>query len=375
MVLSFFYGGMVMVSRSRSSRGFTLVELLVVIAIIGILVGLLLPAVQAAREAARRMSCMNNLKQIGLAALNFESTYKYFPTAGDCGDAMWNNALAKAPLYGFENGNWLYQILPYLEQDPLYRSRGTNGWLEGAPSMIETPIPGYSCPSRGPRFCVRAGFTVPFFLNDYAGVIGAWRDDTTTYTDWGPHPWNSGDPEPPKKYQETWSGIIVKGGHVRTVGANPPKVTKFANIGVKDVTDGLSNTILVMEKAANAQNRNISVGRWDDWWEYGYLHPSDFSVMRVASNALPGNDPWNMLRDVEHGLISDSQPRHPKAIAKASSNGGRTQEIGFGSAHSGVTIAAVGDGSVRAIQNSIRPHLLDKLGKRADGTLSSFDSQ
>lgn len=95
----------------RSRKGFTLVELLVVIAIIGILVGLLLPAVQAAREAARRMQCSNNLKQLGLAVLNYESTYKHLPSMGYIGENG-------AP--GLGEGNYTFsftmQILPYIEQ-------------------------------------------------------------------------------------------------------------------------------------------------------------------------------------------------------------------------------------------------------------------
>lgn len=101
----------------RQRTGFTLVELLVVIAIIGILVGLLLPAVQAAREAARRMQCSNNLKQLGLSILNYESTYKRLP-------AMGYEGTQGAP--GIGRGNWPYsfsmQILPYIEQTNLYNA-------------------------------------------------------------------------------------------------------------------------------------------------------------------------------------------------------------------------------------------------------------
>jgi len=93
------------ISPLKYRRGFTLVELLVVIAIIGILVGLLLPAVQAAREAARRMQCSNNMKQLGLAMLNYETTYKAFPS---------NNPLAVRPGDGlrYVQGPWTIALCP-----------------------------------------------------------------------------------------------------------------------------------------------------------------------------------------------------------------------------------------------------------------------
>ena len=133
-------------SLSRRKRaGFTLVELLVVIAIIGILVGLLLPAVQAAREAARRMQCSNNMKQIGLAFLNYESAYKSFP-------ASW---YVNPPVPPYNIQSCGVGLLPFLEQSPLYnqfdsRFSSTN---EGGPisqknvTVISTPLSTFVCPS------------------------------------------------------------------------------------------------------------------------------------------------------------------------------------------------------------------------------------
>jgi prepilin-type N-terminal cleavage/methylation domain-containing protein len=120
-------------------HGFTLVELLVVIAIIGILVALLLPAVQAAREAARRGQCTNNLKQLSLAFQNYHDTYGVFPAFNFpvAGTANWNSHGA------------LTMILPFIEQEPLYDQIDfTTGWDSGANASVRyTQIDGFRCPS------------------------------------------------------------------------------------------------------------------------------------------------------------------------------------------------------------------------------------
>src|SRR5256885_9465426 len=108
---------------SSRRTGFTLIELLVVIAIIAILIGLLLPAVQKVREAAARTQCINNLKQIGVALHNHESTYGYFPTAGAQSAAL----DVPAAQVGFETKGWAYQILPFIEQDNLYKIAQAGG--------------------------------------------------------------------------------------------------------------------------------------------------------------------------------------------------------------------------------------------------------
>ncbi|WP_153556104.1 DUF1559 domain-containing protein [Roseimaritima sediminicola] len=155
-------------------QGFTLVELLVVIAIIGVLVGLLLPAVQAAREAARRMSCGNNMKQLGLAMQNYHDTYKSFPPAASGTDTGSNHNGGRLSFF--------VGMLPYLEQQPLYDTIMANNGQTGHPgspttfqSWADTDLPFLTCPSD-------AGFQDRD--RGKTSYVGNKGDRTTALTDW-----------------------------------------------------------------------------------------------------------------------------------------------------------------------------------------------
>ena len=343
-------------------RGFTLVELLVVIAIIGVLVALLLPAIQAARESARRSQCLNNLRQLGVACQLYESSNKVFPTAGGVVQQFFSE-LAK-PLHGFESAGWMYQILPYVEQQALYNLREGDGGSNAGfvkTRMCEVKVPTFNCPSRNNRICV-VGIDV-YALGDYAGVMASWNDVGWPGFAWQTTAVPASDPATGLT-EETlvWTGILAKGGQVRL--GNPPQVWKFARVGTKSIEDGTSNTILLSEKSVQAQHWTPNAQPHPHWELYGYYVGADWPHMRqFGALTQPSGNP-----NPEVPVRGDNDPR------PGNNPSNPPQELGFGSAHPGIICAVFGDGSTRTISNDADLIVLDSLGKRADQSTVSVEN-
>jgi len=343
--------------RHRRSA-FTLIELLVVIAIIAILIGLLLPAVQKVREAAARTQCQNNLKQIGLALHNHDSTYGYLPTAGGQSEALG----VSASLVGTPTAGWAYQILPYIEQDNLHRiaeATGAYTWSSAiGKAPVEVPVKTFQCPSRGSgRVSQVASWGSIYALNDYAGVQIEWVSGGG---------WQLNSP-PGTNVGQAFSGLITKGVHVMgSASDNYAGTVKYGKVSVGAVPDGTSNTLAIAEKAVSARQASPKV--WD-WWELpGWAHGADWPNMRLAGNWIPP--------------MPDNQ--YPRISWTNNANGPDWfWEPGFGSAHTGIINAVYGDGSVRPFRMSIgncgnsgwsdNTCVLYRLGKRDDGQTVNAD--
>jgi prepilin-type N-terminal cleavage/methylation domain-containing protein len=210
-------------------RAFTLIELLVVIAIIAILIALLLPAVQQAREAARRTQCKNHMKQIGLALHNYHDTFLVFPPGGTTGTT--------SPYPGSAAVSWTALITPYIDQAPMYNTfdfNNGNSWSTAGnpPAMAaarETPIPVYLCPSSPTATYAGYGWTLSHSWGrsatmHYTGIMGSTQFPAAT------------DP----------------------IRSNRGLFYKNSKVGIRDVTDGTSNTMAVGEYSGLAKGQPIS---------------------------------------------------------------------------------------------------------------------
>ena len=302
-------------TERRMVRGFTLIELLVVIAIIAVLIALLLPAVQQAREAARRSQCKNNLKQIGLALHNYHDSYSAFPPG-------WVTSINPSIPYNdnrFGSGKyaWSTFILPLMDQAPLYNTlnfSATSIPAGSSTNMLNTRLSAYRCPSDTGPDTIDAGdgmTTLNWGLSNYLGNYGHMTPGVAS-----------------QNFQQFTSGIFYGNSH----------------IGLRDITDGSSNTLLVGEcsiKQFGILNRKLGGGAWP-----GLYQNKQYDMVARSTEAICG---FNQ-----------------------SSGIGNSSQDGFGSFHVGGAQFTMGDGSVRFISENIHSSTglngtYQKLASRNDG--------
>jgi prepilin-type N-terminal cleavage/methylation domain-containing protein len=342
-------------SSFRRGRGFTLIELLVVIAIIAVLIALLLPAVQSAREAARRIQCVNNLKQIGIAMHNYHDTIGTFPTS------FWRtqNGPGGAPTTpdwpGYHRASWLTMILPYIEQGNIYNSLNVRvpisyGEFDAIQSTaLMSPIATYMCPSDpAPTFSThaRADTGVGYFGPNnsrngtsgpklsYFGNFGDNHTDDNTY--W---PFRTLPIARENGFGEagTFTGIISRDGQGGTVS-------------IRDITDGTSNTFAVGESLFESC-------RWFTW-------PNPNGT--TAGSVVPIN--WKITHH-------NDDPDWGPAVADRNDSWNWRSGFGFRSQHPGIVQFLFCDGRVAAIKESInRDAVYRGLSTRALGEVISSDS-
>jgi prepilin-type N-terminal cleavage/methylation domain-containing protein/prepilin-type processing-associated H-X9-DG protein len=297
-------------------RAFTLLELLVVIAIIGVLIALLLPAVQKVRAAAYRMSCANNMRQIGLALHNYHGDFLRFP-AGVQGQMP--------PIPYFENARttWMVFLLPYIEQDTLLRlynikvGFGADDCEAINGSVFKTVVKLYQCPADSAGSFTDPAHDTTGSRSNYVGCFSP---------DWG--------------WAENGAPIILN--HVGSEFPNPTTKVALFNFNrtrrLADITDGTSNTIIVSELITGPDGSYDLRGVW--WHEFGVMY----------TNHLPPNSP--LPDEIEEGhcpTYCDSS----KAPIVGDTPAWKLANFAARSYHPNGVNALLADGSLRFVNNGI----------------------
>jgi prepilin-type N-terminal cleavage/methylation domain-containing protein len=335
-----------MARRFRSRHGFTLIELLVVIAIIAILIALLLPAVQQAREAARRTTCRNNLKQIGIALHNYHDAHQVFPYSVAWSRSCTSGNASVTPRgRSLNHRGWLL-LLPFMDQAPLYNQFDFNlgaatareaggppplGPAPGEPGnandlVVSTKVPMFLCPSDdGPEQMTTAGDANYSIAVGSTSLLGAF----TNY-----------------EFSVRRSSSSC---NVWSLEANSTDRRAFgfdACSGIRDLRDGSSNTVLVAETTRRVWN-----GTYGATWGY-----SKWVGMGVDLAYPWGINFWNCC-----GWDSPPMARTPVLV-------GRLGDWGtVGSLHTGGAHVLLGDGAVRFISENIDATTRNRLAFINDG--------
>lgn len=336
------------VVSQRKREAFTLVELLVVIAIIGILVALLLPAVQAAREAARRAQCMNRIKQIDLACLNYESAFKYFPSATiTLPDPLIPNS--PAAYWGY-----IVQILPYMEETSLASRIDMKTFWQDEPNftlLYGTEMPQFRCPTHQDQdltYVDNSGSSnveeKPTNLRThYMAVLGASMGCAVTpFISWPDNP----NYIPLAGLCDSSGGVSGNGVITLKATTAPGVAPKFfpSRTKVREIGDGTSHTFLIGE---------IS-------WDCG---PQRIWPIGSATGKTTG-----ALYSFHYSAKNVRYPLNTAYRAAAGQSGGNeNNDMSFGSNHSGGCFFAMCDGSVQFVSENIALAVLRALASKKVG--------